>query len=375
VQRAGRIVEAMSGLAKGFTPNWFAVTMGTGVLALALEQLPLDIAGRHELARGLWLFNVCVFGVCTVLYGLHWMLHPIEARNTLHHPTQSLFLGTIPMGLATILNGILKFATAEWGEAAVHLAVVLWYVDVGLSLICAWLVPYSMFTRQKHVLADMTAMWLLPLVAAEVAAASGALLLQHLPADTHAQHILIASYALWGLSVLPAMGVLAILFLRMALHKLPPREMAATSWLSLGPIGTGALSLLLLGDGAPRVLGNTSFANIAEVAHGVGILAGGALWGTGVWWLGLALLVTVRYLREGMPFTLGWWGFTFPLGVFSLATLALFRDTQLALFKISGSALVVLLAAIWCVVAGRTAACLWTMLRCFSTKRAATRLA
>jgi hypothetical protein len=30
--------------------------------------------------------------------------------------------------------------------------------------------------------------------------------------------------------------------------------------------------------------------------------------GYGAWWLGLAGLKTIRYLREGLPFNLGWWG-------------------------------------------------------------------
>ncbi len=38
-----------------FTPNWFTVTMGTGILALALNQFPLSVSGLHEIATGLWL--------------------------------------------------------------------------------------------------------------------------------------------------------------------------------------------------------------------------------------------------------------------------------------------------------------------------------
>ena len=48
------------------------------------------------------------------------------------------------------------------------------------------LIPYLMFTRHEHSLDGMTAVWLLPVVAAEVAGASGGLLAPHL-ADPHAQ--------------------------------------------------------------------------------------------------------------------------------------------------------------------------------------------
>lgn len=351
--------RAFDSIARDFTPNWFAVTMGTGALALALNQAPLAIPGRRQIAEGLWLVDVGVFACCALLYTIHWLFHREQARRIFEHPVLSMFLGTIPMGLATILNGLLAFGSTSGRAGTIHLASVLWYVDVALSLGCSWLVPYFMFTRQKHDLTDMTAVWLLPLVAAEVAAASGGLLLQHLPAGSTAQHVLIVSYALCGMSVLPAFGVLAILFLRMALHKLPKREMAATSWLALGPIGTAALSLLLLGDEATRALAGTPIAEIAASLRPIGVVCSFVLWGYGAWWLGTALLATWRYLRQEMPFNLGWWGFTFPLGVYSLATLALFRETGLRLFEFSGCALVILLAAIWCIVGGKTVIFLW----------------
>lgn len=62
---------------------------------------------------------------------------------------------------------------------------------------------------------------------------------------------------------------------------------------------------------------------MGEVASGLGLIAGVTLWGFGFWWMLMALLITARYLREGIPFNLGWWGFTFPLGVFALTTLKL----------------------------------------------------
>ena len=56
-----------------FTPNWFAATMGTGVLALALAQLPVHIPGIHVFAEGLWLFNIVLFILFSVLYGARWV--------------------------------------------------------------------------------------------------------------------------------------------------------------------------------------------------------------------------------------------------------------------------------------------------------------
>ena len=337
-----------------FTPNWFAATMGTGVLALALAQLPVHIPGLRAFAEGLWLFNIGLFILFSVLYGARWMLYFDEARRIFGHSTVSMFFGTIPMGLATIINGFLVFGVPRWGSEMVQVAEVLWWIDVAMALGCGVLIPYLMFTRQDHSIDQMTAVWLLPVVAAEVAAASGGLLAPYLT-DTAAQfHVLITSYVLWAFSVPVAFSILTILILRMALHKLPHESMAASSWLALGPIGTGALGLLLLGADAPAIFAAHGLARIGEIAEGLGLISGVILWGVGLWWIVIAALITIRYFRSGIPFNLGWWGFTFPLGVYSLATLRLGSMLQLNFFDVAGCVLVVALALMWLLVGTRT---------------------
>ncbi|WP_433736519.1 TDT family transporter [Pseudomonas putida] len=342
-----------------FTPNWFAATMGTGVLALALAQLPVANPVLHAIAEALWQFNIVLFLLFTALYAARWVLFFDEARRIFGHSTVSMFFGTIPMGLATIINGFLVFGLPRWGDGVIQLAETLWWLDVAMSLACGVLIPYMMFTRQEHSIDQMTAVWLLPVVAAEVAAASGGLLAPHL-ADAHSQLVvLVTSYVLWAFSLPVAFSILTILLLRMALHKLPHENMAASSWLALGPIGTGALGMLLLGADAPAIFAANGLPGIGEIAAGLGLVAGITLWGFGLWWMLMAVLITLRYLREGIPFNLGWWGFTFPLGVYSLATLKLASTLHLGFFSVFGCVLVSLLAVMWLIVGRRTVQGAW----------------
>jgi C4-dicarboxylate transporter/malic acid transport protein len=337
-----------------FTPNWFAATMGTGILSAVLTQLPVHVPGMFQLAEVLWMLNIVMFLTFSFLYTARWVLFFDEARRVFGHSTVSMFFGTIPMGMATIINGFLTFGLSRWGDAALHLAEVLWWLDVAMSLACGVLIPFMMFTRQEHSIDQMTAVWLLPVVAAEVAAASGGLLAPHL-GDSHSQFsVLITSYVLWALSVPVAFSMLTILLLRMALHKLPHASMASSSWLALGPISTGAFGLMVLGADSPAIFAANGLSGVGEIASGLGLIAGIILWGVGVWWLLMAVLITVRYLRNGLPFNLGWWGFTFPLGVFALTTLKLGAVLNLGFFSILGSVLVAGLALLWLVIMRRT---------------------
>lgn len=337
-----------------FTPNWFTVTMGTGVVALLLAELSEFSSWMWQLGAGLWHFNSLLFVLFSVLYTLRWILFPQEAKQIFKHPTMSLFLGAIPMGLATIINGALQFGISCYGDSAVQVAEWLWYVDVVLAVLIAWIVPFCMYSIQQHELKAMTAVWLLPIVACEVAASSGGLLLQYLEMNQHAVTILLTSYVLWGISVLPAFAILSILMLRLAMHQLPVKEMAMSSWLALGPIGTGALALMLLGQQAPHVLAVIQLQQMGEFFQYAGILGSLILLGFGVWWLGIATLTTIRYLQTGLAFNLGWWALTFPLGVFSFAVLKTGAQMQMQSITLIGTALVTCLIVLWLLVMAKT---------------------
>ncbi|GEO99266.1 TDT family transporter [Methylobacterium haplocladii] len=337
-----------------FTPNWFTVVMGTGVVALALDRLPATHSLLAPVPLGLWLASVVLFAAFCLLYGARWIFFFDGARRIFGHSTVSMFFGAIPMALATLLNGLLIFGAPYLGAETIRIALPLWWFDVALALICAVAIPYLMFTRQEHRIDQMTAVWLLPVVTAEVVAVSGGLLAPALSGESQQLAVIVTSFVLWGVSVPLALSILAILVLRMALHNLPPREMAASSWLSLGPLGTGALGLLVLGQAGGPILAAAGFAGAPEILRIAGLIGALILWGYGAWWFLLSLAVTVRYLRAGVPFNLGWWGYIFPLGVYALATLRIGDVTELSGFAWLGAGLVGLLTLLWLVVSVRT---------------------
>lgn len=337
-----------------FTPNWFTMTMGTGVVALILPEFPFAQEILWQGATALWQFNTLLFIVFSLVYALRWLIYPQEAKQIFSHPSMALFLGAIPMGLATVLNGFLKYGVALYGDIAIQIAQVLWFVDAILAVGIGVLVPFCMFYKQEHQLNTMTAMWLLPIVACEVTATSGGLLLAHLAAGQQAVGILFASYILWGMSVLPAFAILTILMLRLALHKLPGKELAISGWLALGPIGTGALALLVLGAQAPQVLAYIQLEQLGMFFQNAGIVASFILLGFGVWWFAIAVLTTLKHAATDLPFNLGWWGLTFPLGVFTLAVLNLGHQLHVSFIVNTGLAFAAILMMLWVMVMAKT---------------------
>ncbi|MBB6096751.1 C4-dicarboxylate transporter/malic acid transport protein [Deinobacterium chartae] len=344
-------LSSLGEIVRGFAPNWFAATMGTGICALMLPRLPFPQAAL--LGEGLWWLNIVLFALFALLSLARALLYPADARATLRHPVQSMFLGAVPMGLATVINGLIVFGEPRWGAAAVLLARDLWLLDALLAAAVGLLLPYWMFTRQDHALERMSAVWLLPVVASEVAAASAGLIAPHLSVQA-ALLLVVAGYVLFALSVPLALLIIGILFLRLAQHRFPPAELGISMFLPVGPLATGALSLLQLADAAPAALAAQGLTPLGPAFAGLGLLGGLILWGFGGWWLALAALSTLRFLRRGLPFNLGWWGLTFPLGVFTAATFALGQASRLEFFAWAGNVLTVTLLALWTVVATLT---------------------
>ncbi|KAH1497588.1 hypothetical protein KXX57_003636 [Aspergillus fumigatus] len=56
---------------------------------------------------------------------------------------------------------------------------------------------------------------------------------------------------------------------------------------------------------------------------------------------------------------MGWWGFTFPLGVYAANTLLLGQQLDLMFFRIFGMILSVAVVLLWLVVAARTVHGAW----------------
>jgi tellurite resistance protein TehA-like permease len=146
-----------------------------------------------------------------------------------------------------------------------------------------------------------------------------------------------------------ALAILAILFLRLATAKLPGKELAVSGWLTIGPLGTGSLAATLLGR--------------AGEAHGflpVGLVIGLVLWAYGAWWWIIGIFGTLYHARRTLPFNMGWWGFTFPLGVYTAATYVLASVMNCTAFLVIAAMLTILLIALWLTVLLYTARGVYT---------------
>lgn len=63
---------------------------------------------------------------------------------------------------------------------------------------------------------------------------------------------------------------------------------------------------------------NTLHPMAGDLLYVVDFLVAIIMWGFGIIWLLFAVLMIFR--SRPFPFNLGWWGFTFPLGIYAFST-------------------------------------------------------
>lgn len=192
-------------------------------------------------------------------------------------------------------------------------------------------------------LSTMTATWILPIIPPIVASAAGSVVASVIPNPQHALWTLLISYILWGTGVPLALAVLVIYFQRLAMHKLPPREVIVSVCLPLGPFGQGGFAIMQLGKVAMEVFPQTgtlqsSRTNAGEILYVLGWMVATIMWGAALVWLffAAASLLSVRR-HSSVPFNMGWWGFTFPLGVFASSTTQMGIELPSKFFNVLGT--------------------------------------
>ncbi|BFZ56593.1 Plasma membrane sulfite pump involved in sulfite metabolism [Savitreella phatthalungensis] len=338
---------------KNFTLSWFSVCMGTGIVSEVLFLMPYRGPGQRTAGVVFFLANILLFTIFTIATIIRYIMFPKIPLLLIKHPSESLYVGTVPMAWATIVN-MAVYTGSRFGTGVVTVAWVGWWADVVMSVATCFLVTYAMISRHVHASVEETSsLWLLPIVSAPVASTAAAVLIPHL-SDGHAFTTLLVGYALWGFGVLLAAMILMLYLQRLIFHHLPPRQLIVSIWLPIGFLGQGVYAIATLGIRArglfPKIAaartvtatGLSAADAIVDARGGEILAAGGALiglilWGFSMWWLVIAIFAVLDHLRgDGFPFTMGWWSFTFPLGSLATGTLALGQAFGAPFFLVLG---------------------------------------
>lgn len=323
--------------------------MGTAIVGNA--GAALGVPALRTVFTAVWAVSAVLLALVVTARALHWRHHRDQARAHLLDPAIAPFYGCAPMALLAVGSGALTLGPALLGTgAAVITGFLLLAVGTLTAVGAATAIPYLMVVRHRVDPGTASPVWLLPVVAPMVAAASCPLLIPHLPTGEWRTAVLLGSCAMFGASLLATLAVLPLLLARL-IHRGPlPLALTPALFLVLGPLGQSTTATDAMAEASRTVL---------PVPYGTGfsvfaLVYGVAVMGFALLWLALAGAMTVRALRRGMPFTLGWWAFTFPVGTCVTGAAALGDRTGLTALTVLAHGLYALLGTAWVVTGVRT---------------------
>ncbi|KAF4449928.1 hypothetical protein F53441_6847 [Fusarium austroafricanum] len=350
------LIDLHKSSALTWSHSWFAVCMGTGIVSILLHNFPYHAIWLEYISYVFFVFNIILFSVFLGISITRYALYPEIWGAMIAHPGQSLFLGCMPMAFATIIN-MMVFCCKQWGEWVIYLAWAFWWVDVLLSIATCITMPFVVMHRHRPGLENITAALLLPIVPAVVAAATGGVVAEVLPNHHHALTTIVASYVIWGIGELCAACVLALYFHRLTVHSLPPKEVIVSAMLPIGPLGQGGFAIQQLGKVAMQVIPKTkAFGEVAvragETLYVLGVFLALIMYGFGLVWLAFAI---ISIATKSPSFSIGYWGFTFPIGVLATCSNSLAENLDSDFFKVSTAMISILVVLLWVFVATQTA--------------------
>ena len=314
---------------KNFLPSWFASTMGTGILALVTLSYSQFIPFFAILSHYLFYFDVVLFFSLLIPWTLRWIIFPSHALKDLRDPILSNFYPTMSVSMLVIAAGFIAIGHN------LQVAECFWLIGALLTLAFGVAIPYYSFKTETTKLSHINPGWFIPPVGLIVIPIAGSKIAS-IHTGIYGQFLILLNFVGWGAGFFLYLALLAIIFYRLILHKPMPGTLAPTIWINLGPIGAGTVSFLNL----------VKFFPIAEKMplYFFGLF----LWGFGIWWLIVAILFTIHYIKKlDLKYAISWWAFTFPLGAYISASHNISIIFKLDLINYIGFGLYFLLAALW----------------------------
>jgi len=258
-----------------------AMPMGTGGVGLAWRQAHVSLGVPEAIGEGLLAFTAVLWIAVVALQAARFARFPDAVLVELRHPVRVAFAAAPTIGLMIVSAFIHPYAPALGGAV--------WAVAAAAHLLVAMLLLRRIVGGAGDP-AMLAPPLMIPLVGNILAPAFGA-----------PMGFLDLSWAMFGIGLVLWLAVLPLLLHRMLAGPPLPSPLRPTLVILLTPPAVAAIALVGL----------------------TGETRGAALAFAGVAVLVAAVLVSLADSIAQAPFSLSWWGVTFPSAAFAVMTMVL----------------------------------------------------
>ena len=329
-------------------PPWWGAVMGPGILG-PLTQLHVGawsagaVLARFFLVAG-WLLMVSFAATFIVRVARSVQVWRASVSGVGSSAWGMVAMGILAVGAAT--GAVLPAWNAALTELAWKADRTLWLIGTVIGFLSTFGFAVALLRNRP---AEPRPAWGLAIVPPMVSATSGAPFVAQLSSPLAALGLLTFLGACFVCSL--TLGI--VIFTAAYHHHLRidpiPVPLSISSWIPLGVVGQSTAAAQAIAGQSERFL----LPAAAPAAHTIADVYGYLMLSIAIPLVALAISVTVHGMRNGMPFSPGWWALTFPIGTLSLGAFNLAKGSHLSGYAIASTVAWIVLLGTWtlCVIA------------------------
>lgn len=320
-------------------------------MALLLGSQPHTFHGLRTIGKVVYIFDLVLFAlVCSAII-YRFVRYPATLKYSLTHPTESLFMPTSLLSLASLISGISVYGISVTGHWLIEVYIVPFWLFFAVTFVTAVAQYYHLFSRPQFTIQGMVPSWILPIfpfmlcgTISSVGAGS--------MSPRQAMPVIVGGLTAQGLGMLVAFLMYAQYIRRLLQFGLPSPNMRPGMFISVGPPAFTSLAIIGLADDFPA--SETYFGDPAITQQVVKVMVTFTavfIWCLAFWFFCISVLACLDASRS-MSFHLSWWAFVFPNVGFTIAAIRIGQSLHSEGILWVGTAMTLLLVMVYLFVLG-----------------------
>ncbi|KAG7767591.1 hypothetical protein KL931_003404 [Ogataea haglerorum] len=348
---ASQLGTFMDNVLANFHPIYFVINMGLGITSLVMYNFPIEQVrvGMRYVGIVYFFIDLVAFIIIHALFFLRYFVlfnryDGVSFWGLLRDHRLSVFLGAEVMGFGSLIN-MVHYLSPEW----TLFTYALWWIQVALSLSCAWGVTFLMMAFNNLDASDLNATILLPVVTLTVASSTGSIVSAELGSASWKLSSEIVTFMLLSNALLLAFPLVSVYFYKLLTSGLPSKAGIYSCFIPIGVLGQGAFATLLnfqqladLLQNEPALVKPTALLSQDFLQVVAALLQLGSVY-VAMCLISMGICITVMAIFGVLKYGLihSWsktfWASTFPMGTMAVSQLEVYKLTGWLGFKITST--------------------------------------